>query len=135
MNHFSRRDLFKYLPFAALTVLAACQNKPQADAKNVLQPLSAVRCIHCRYCMPCPFGIDIPGIFSFINESIEENIIPDSAATDRAKKILSAYDRAIPELRQADKCTGCNRCVALCPEDIAIPDEMLRIAKFFESLR
>lgn len=133
MSHFSRRDLFKCLPLAAFTVLTACHHSQHENAKA--QPLSAIRCIRCHYCMPCPFGMDIPGIFTFINESIQNNLMPDSAHADSEKKFLSAYDRAIPELRQADKCTGCNRCVALCPEDIAIPDEMLRIAKFCESLR
>ena len=98
-----------------------------------------INCTTCRYCMPCPYGIDIPAIFSHYNKCVaEDNIPPDAQDPDYARArraYLVSYDRAMPDLRQADKCIACKRCNPLCPQMIDIPTEMLRIAKLVESLR
>ncbi len=93
-----------------------------------------IPCVDCSYCMPCQFGLDIPGIFRFINKHTEESETAGDDLSARGnpfdeKSFRAAYDEAIPELRQADKCTGCKSCVSKCPERIDIPGEMLKIAK------
>ncbi len=47
----------------------------------------------------------------------------------RRRAFRAVYSSAIEELRQADKCTECKTCVPKCPEMIAIPNEMLEIAR------
>ena len=48
---------------------------------------------------------------------------------------LVEYERSIPELRQAERCTGCGVCLKHCPQMIPIPEEMARLGKFVENLR
>lgn len=93
-----------------------------------------IPCVDCSYCMPCQFGLDIPGIFRFINMHTEESETAGDDLSARGdhfdeKSLRASYDDAIPDLRQADKCTGCKSCVPKCPEMIDIPAEMLKIAK------
>ena len=98
-----------------------------------------IPCTGCAYCMPCPYGLDIPGIFAHYNKCINEDHLPRSsrdpeyAAARRA--YLIGYDRAVPRLRQASHCIACNRCVSECPQSIPIPDRMADIAKYTQSLR
>lgn len=98
-----------------------------------------VGCTGCQYCMPCPYGIDIPGIFRFYNRNINEGTY---AATSEQKdylrtrrKYLLAYDQAIPTVRQADHCTGCGKCLEKCPQGIKIPSELQRIDQYLEKLK
>ena len=98
-----------------------------------------IPCNDCKYCMPCPYGLDIPGILLHFNKCINEGNMPSSSRDEayvRARRIfLVGYDRSVPRLRQANHCIGCNRCVAHCPQNINIPHEMRRIDKFVEDLK
>ncbi|MBO4307126.1 MAG: aldo/keto reductase [Bacteroidales bacterium] len=104
-----------------------------------------VPCTGCKYCMPCPYGIDIPGIFEHYNKCLNEgNVLNDSgsAATPEQREFrrarrafLVGYDRAIPSVRQADHCIGCNHCVAECPQGINIPEQMVKINNYVEHLK
>lgn len=81
-----------------------------------------VPCTSCQYCMPCPFGIDIPALFAFRNDILSKG------DEFRGKDILKAYAKAIPEpLRRAEHCTGCGRCTSHCPQAIDIPNEIAAI--------
>ena len=98
-----------------------------------------VPCTQCQYCMPCPYGIDIPSIFTHYNKCVNEGFINDNQEDDQYRKdrrtYLISYDRAIPRLRQADKCAGCGICAIKCPQQINIPGEIRRIDRFIESLK
>ena len=102
--------------------------------------LKTIPCNECNYCMPCPYGIDIPGVLSHYNKCIADGNLPNRGAMDpdysRARRaFLVGYDRAVPRLRQADHCIGCSQCVGHCPQRIDIPKEMQRIDKFVEQLK
>ena len=63
-------------------------------------------------------------------------------AANGAKVVLSArredrlqYDRSVPRLRQADRCTSCRECVPHCPQQIDIPRELKRVDDFVEKLK
>jgi len=98
-----------------------------------------IPCNDCKYCMPCPYGLDIPAILLHFNKCINEGNMPSSSQDEnyrRARRIfLVGYDRSVPRLRQADHCIGCRRCVAHCPQNINIPREMRRIDNFVEDLK
>ena len=106
---------------------------------HAIREKNTIPCTGCRYCMPCPYGLDIPGNFQYYNTCVRESKMPknemDPEFANARKAFLIGYDRTIPELRQADKCTECQRCVPLCPQAIDIPKEMLRLARFTEGLR
>ena len=105
--------------------------------KFVRYPL--IPCNDCKYCMPCPYGIDIPGILLHFNKCINEDRMPVSSMEPNYRKLrrafLIGYDRSVPKLRQADHCTNCGICVKKCPQRINIPKQMNRIDKFVESLK
>lgn len=109
-----------------------------ANAKLIVD-FPTVGCTGCKYCMPCPYGINIPAVFAHYDECVNEGTVPDDrkdphyAAARRA--YLIGYDRSVPRLRQADHCIGCGRCRELCPQNIDIPRQMQRISDLVESLR
>ncbi len=100
----------------------------------------SVPCTACDYCMPCPYGLDIPGIFSCWNAAASsEDGLPDDPrdpgyAANR-RRFLIDYERAIPKLRRAERCTGCGRCTAHCPQSIEIPAMIRKVDAFVEKLR
>lgn len=102
--------------------------------------IELIPCTGCQYCMPCPYGIDIPGIFAHYNKMVNDgNVIPKPAedasseerqAYRRARRTyLASYDRAVEPQRQADHCIGCGKCLSDCPQQIPIPTKMAMIEK------
>ena len=90
----------------------------------------SVPCTACAYCMPCPYGLDIPTLLRFRNEWLGNR---EKAS---AKEVLAAYRKAVPEpLRRAEHCTGCDRCCAHCPQQIDIPREIAEIDRAIDLLR
>ncbi len=98
-----------------------------------------IPCNDCKYCMPCPYGLDIPGILLHFNKCINEGNMPASSQDENYRKarraFLIGYDRSVPKLRQADHCIGCGQCIHHCPQSINIPKEMQRIDQFVEDLK
>ncbi len=110
----------------------------QEMAARMMQ-FDTIPCNDCKYCMPCPYGIDIPAILLHYNKCLNEGNIPESAQDEnyrRARRaFLAGYARSVPELRQASHCTGCNRCSPHCPQRIDIPGELHRIDAYVERLK
>ncbi len=109
------------------------------EITNLILQYPLVNCTECRYCMPCPYGLDIPGIFHHYNQCINEGNFSDSTQDENYKKarraFLVGYDRTVPKLRQANHCIGCGKCVPLCTQKINIPQEMNRIDAYVEKLK
>lgn len=109
------------------------------ETADLMLQYPTIPCNDCDYCMPCPYGLDIPGIFVHYNKCVNEGNVPESsqAANYRQARraFLVGYDRAVPRLRQANHCIGCNQCVPHCPQNIQIPQQMRRIDSFVEQLK
>ena len=109
------------------------------NTAQIMLNYPSVPCTRCQYCMPCPYGIDIPSIFAHYNKCINEGNTPASTQDPdyrRARRaFLVGYDRAVPGMRQASHCIGCNQCAPHCPQSINIPQELHRIDEFVEKLK
>ena len=109
------------------------------DIADIMANYPTVECTSCKYCMPCPFGIDIPGIFSHYNKCINEGTFPQDKEQENyaqlRKAYLTSYGRAVPADRQADHCIGCGECLSKCPQSIPIPSQLQHIDRYVEKLK
>ena len=109
------------------------------ETAELMQNYPTIPCNDCKYCMPCPYGIDIPAILLHYNKCVNAGEIATSSQDEGYRKArrayLVSYDRAIPKLRQADRCIGCRQCVSHCPQSINIPKEIHRIGEYIERLK
>ena len=125
--------------FTPLKPLSEEEVQMLLDAADDIVKNPFVACNYCNYCMPCPYGIDIPSIFRHYNRCIDDgnyNHERESAEYRRARRaFLVGYDRSVPRLRQADHCIGCGECKSHCPQRIDIPAELQRIDRYAESLK
>ncbi|MBO4843589.1 MAG: aldo/keto reductase [Bacteroidales bacterium] len=109
------------------------------DQATLYSEFPMINCTGCKYCMPCPYGINIPEIFAYYNKCVTEEKYPQSQEQEGYKKLrreyLRNYDKAIPTVRQADHCIACRQCMEHCPQSIQIPNELQRIDHYIESLK
>ena len=109
------------------------------ETADLMMKYPTVPCNDCKYCMPCPYGIDIPAILLHYNKCVNEGNVSQSKEAENYKKArrayLVSYDRAVPKLRQADRCIGCNQCSINCPQKINIPTEIHKISRYIENLK
>lgn len=70
---------------------------------------TAIPCTKCGYCMPCPQGVDIPGVIDLYNTAV----IYDDIDTSHF-----AYTHFIPEEKRANACNQCGQCDQKCPQGI-----------------
>lgn len=122
--------------------LDPCTEEEQQQLFHLAELLSSyplIPCTRCQYCMPCPYGLDIPSIFAHYNTCVNEGNIATSTSDPeyaRARReFLVGYDRSVPKLRQASHCIGCGICLPHCPQQIDIPAQMIRIDTYVETLK
>lgn len=108
-------------------------------AAELMAAYPSIPCTRCHYCMPCPYGLDIPAIFSHYNRCVNEGNTPEDRQDPGYRKarraFLVGYDRSVPAERQADRCIGCGQCVKHCPQRIDIPAQMRRVDDYIERLK
>ncbi len=126
--------------YAPLKPLSKDEDALLMEIAGDVYNLKNIPCNECNYCMPCPYGINIPAVFVHYNRCIKEGNMPNKGKQDpdyaRARRaFLIGYDRSVPRLRQASHCIGCGQCVSHCPQRIQIPQEMRRIDEFVEELK
>ncbi len=74
-------------------------------------------CTGCRYCMPCPFGVDIPATFkAWNNYYMYENY----------NIVAWNWETAIGEEHQPKNCVKCGKCEAACPQKISIREDLVK---------
>ncbi|MBQ9252421.1 MAG: aldo/keto reductase [Clostridia bacterium] len=95
----------------------------EKDLQVIDQVTKAIRasekvgCTGCRYCMPCPKGVDIPGIFRCYNTMYIE-----SKFNGRKEFIQTVGLTREPSF--ASQCIGCGKCEKHCPQSIPIREKL-----------
>ena len=109
------------------------------DVAHRIVGLENIPCNDCQYCMPCPYGIDIPAIFVHYNKCKNEGSLPmgigDANYRKHRRQYLISLDRVVPRDRQPDHCIQCGQCEPHCPQNIKIPRELAKIDKMIEELK
>lgn len=142
MEHL-RENIGTYAPLEPITKE---ENDFLMEIAEDIYNLKNIPCNECNYCMPCPYGINIPAIFVHYNKCLKEGNLPDTETekqdTEEKKEyrrqrraFLIGYDRSVPRLRQASHCIQCGQCSPHCPQRIDIPREMRKIDEYVETLK
>ena len=109
------------------------------DIAERIVGLENIPCNDCKYCMPCPYGIDIPAIFVHYNKCKNEGMLPyglgDQNYRKHRREYLISLDRVVPRDRQPDHCIQCGQCEPHCPQSIRIPRELRKIDEMIEQLK
>lgn len=75
-------------------------------------------CTGCRYCMPCPAGVDIPGNFQVWNTyHMYQNY----------NTVSWKWEQEIGESRQAKNCVKCGKCEQACPQKLSIRRDLEKV--------
>ncbi|MDD1724950.1 MAG: aldo/keto reductase [Methanospirillum sp.] len=95
--------------------------------------LMKVPCTGCQYCMPCPYGVNIPSCFEIYNEVMMfgDTLYARIYAKGRyAFRVGGLSGR----LSAASVCRNCGTCLSSCPQHIVIPDRLREVSNHFEGL-
>jgi hypothetical protein len=89
-----------------------------AEVREKYSARIAIPCSRCNYCMPCPNGVYIPANFDFYNYAH----LFDDLAGARFK-----YQVFLKEEQRSSACIACGICEGLCPQNIAISEQMAKV--------
>jgi len=94
---------------------------------SIFKEKEKVGCTACRYCMPCPKGVDIPGNFYYYNLMY------------MGKKNAARFEFAqVMGLRKdpgfANQCIGCGKCEQHCPQHLPIREKLAEADKALRPL-
>lgn len=93
---------------------------------KVINSLTKVSCTGCRYCMPCPKEVDIPGIFAAYNRSFSDNYFQGLKDYFMCTSIRSTSTGA-------SNCIKCGKCELHCPQSIEIRKMLTKAKRRFET--
>ncbi|MBR3362341.1 MAG: aldo/keto reductase [Bacilli bacterium] len=92
---------------------------------TVINEKMKVPCTGCRYCMPCPKKVDIPGTFSAYNKYYTDGKIV-------ALKEYFMCTALRKDAASASNCISCGKCEKHCPQNIEIRKELKNARKKLE---
>ncbi|MCL2386752.1 MAG: aldo/keto reductase [Defluviitaleaceae bacterium] len=95
--------------------LSAEEKTTIANAREAYKSIISVPCTGCNYCVPCPLGVQIPGIFTNYN---------DFRMFEHSHQPRRSYMFTTRANADATKCTSCNKCLKKCPQNIDIPKKL-----------
>ena len=105
--------------------LTAADHELIAGVRDAYRARIAVDCTGCRYCMPCPQGIDIPLILSKVNDaSLYEDLAEEKRGYD--------MEVSLKHTVSASECTECGQCEGACPQQLEVIKELANAVRLFE---
>ncbi|MBR3621055.1 MAG: 4Fe-4S dicluster domain-containing protein, partial [Clostridia bacterium] len=87
------------------------------DVHRAYLDRTKIGCTGCKYCMPCPNEVNIPGIFSVWNNV---SLYCTDPANDWGLKRIKENNQG------ADRCIGCGACENACPQSLSIIEGLQR---------
>jgi len=101
--------------------------KKELDFINLVaqkyKQLGFIDCSSCKYCQPCPEGVDIPSIFGLVNEFYVKSM---------SDEVRTKYRETVAPEHQAKRCGKCGKCEELCPQHLPIRKLLRNAAFMFE---
>jgi hypothetical protein len=88
------------------------------QVREQYEAMCVIPCTDCKYCLPCPEGVDIPRVLGLYNDTVMYDKL------DYAQHVYNNFVR--PEQR-ADLCVACRECEEKCPQEIPISEWMPKI--------
>jgi len=104
--------------------LSAEEKNLIAEVKEIYRARTKVNCTGCRYCMPCPSGVNIPRNLSYLNDVF----MLDDVANARFQ-----YGVLLSPEEKAGNCVECGECEEVCPQNIKIREMLKEVREFMES--
>ncbi len=98
--------------------LGSAEQEVISEIREKYRTRIAVPCTNCKYCMPCPNGVDIPVNFELFNHVY----LYDDPGVARFR-----YTIYLTESQRADQCIACGECEEKCPQNIHISEWMPKI--------
>lgn len=98
-----------------------------SDIKEYINENTKVNCTGCRYCQPCPKGVDIPGIFAAYNHMFSEG------KRQGRREYFQAVSLRL-EPAEASLCIKCGKCELHCPQSIPIREKLVEADKALRPL-
>lgn len=103
--------------FAEFKPLSEKESETIEDIVKTLKGRVQNGCTGCRYCMPCPAGVDIPGCFSAWNTyHVYQNY----------NMVRDRWEDELGDAKQAKNCIKCGKCEQVCPQKISIRQDLER---------
>lgn len=97
-------------------ILTEQEQRTINEVKQFFRSRMKVLCTSCSYCMPCPYGVDIPTCFSYLNtKSLRGGLRPYYMYLQATEGIVNGNPT------RASLCKDCKACIAKCPQHIDIP--------------
>jgi predicted aldo/keto reductase-like oxidoreductase len=91
-------------------------------AREIYRERIRVPCTACRYCMPCPGGVNIPECLARLN---------DIALFGDHEHAAFFYRHILSDTGYASLCAGCGACEEICPQGISVIDCLHEVADLF----
>jgi hypothetical protein len=87
------------------------------QVREAYKALCPIPCTQCKYCMPCPNGVDIPRNFEIYNQGV---------MYDKPEHARRSYG-FLDEEKRASACIACLECEDQCPQSIPISEWMVHV--------
>jgi predicted aldo/keto reductase-like oxidoreductase len=95
------------------------------QVRQAYRARTAVDCTACRYCLPCPQGIDIPLVFGCVNSV---SLFEDAAG----EKFGYNMEVELKHTARASECSECGQCEQACPQHLEVIREMANASRMFD---
>jgi len=104
--------------FRSFKPLSEEEQKMIREVTDTLRSRVQNGCTGCRYCMPCPAGVDIPGCFKTWNTyHMYQNY----------NMVKGTWENELGDAKQAKNCVKCGKCEQACPQKLSIRRDLERV--------